>query len=154
MSEGELVPLLSRFAPTGRLFRLMSACPLHPCNVVCPRNDCATGYCNTTLSAHKGPRHPDKGAETPLWLAVSASGIHRDLSRRSTYLLCRPYFLLYLSPSSMCIRRHPRVSIITSVKKYAQPTNAWLSPLLLLSPPLCSSAHAYISSCFSASMRL
>jgi carbonyl reductase 1 len=30
---------------------------------------CCPGYCNTDMSGHRGPRSPEKGAETPVWLA-------------------------------------------------------------------------------------
>jgi carbonyl reductase 1 len=33
-------------------------------SAVCP------GYCATNMSSYKGPRTPEKGAETPIWLAT------------------------------------------------------------------------------------
>lgn len=38
-------------------------------NAVCP------GYCNTSMTSHKGPRPPAKGAETPVWLATREGNV-------------------------------------------------------------------------------
>ena len=38
-------------------------------------NACCPGYCDTDMSSHKGPRPAEKGAETPVYLAL---GIKND----------------------------------------------------------------------------
>ena len=51
---------------------------------------CVTGYCKTDMTSNRGPRSGDKGAETPLWLAVSGPG-----PLQTRLFMTRPHLLAY-----------------------------------------------------------